>query len=485
MPRTGIDIEGNPFPDRQGTLLDELNWLRSWSNETYLWNDEILDQDPGGFATPEDYFAVLKTNDVTPSGEDKDDFHFFEPTEDFLEARNSVASAGYGASFSILNSTVPRDVRVRYTDPDTPASNTNGGLAPFLRGARILQVDGVDLVNDGTSDGVDTINAGLFPATAGEQHTFLVEDLGGTRRTVTLTSANVSRAPVNTTAIINQGADRVGYIAFNTFGPFSSEEAIASAISEMDAAGVSDLVLDLRYNGGGLLAVAGQLGYMIAGDAATNGRTFELLRFNDDAGNFNPVTGEFNEPIPFYSTGVGFSLASGTPLDTLNLNRVFILSTGGTCSASEAVINGLRGVDIEVILIGDTTCGKPFGFYPTDNCGTTWYTIQFQGVNDKGFGDFADGFVPDNSNFQFGVRLNGCVVEDDLAAPLGDPNEALLSAALQYRADGTCPAPPPVSVSEAGASAESQSAVVADTRLSIDGVERRPSELGRDLTMPF
>ncbi|MEM6557047.1 MAG: peptidase, partial [Pseudomonadota bacterium] len=176
------------------------------------------------------------------------------------------------------------------------------------------------------------------------------------------------------------------------------------------------------------------------GPSRTNGRTFELLEFNANAGNVNPVTGEINQPIPFYNTGLGFSLTNGTPLDNLDLGRVFILSTEGTCSASEAVINGLRGIDVEIVLIGAVTCGKPYGFYPTDNCGETYYTIQFRGVNDKGFGDYSDGFVPNNSGFGFGERVSGCVVADDLNTELGDPTEGLLAAALDYRANGTCPA---------------------------------------------
>ena len=58
-----------------------------------------------------------------------------------------------------------------------------------------------------------------------------------------------------------------------------------------------------------------------------------------------------------------------------------------TCSASESIINGLRGVNVQVIQIGSTTCGKPYGFYPEDNCGTTYFSIQFKGVNAAGFGE--------------------------------------------------------------------------------------------------
>ncbi|MEE9330460.1 MAG: S41 family peptidase [Parvularculaceae bacterium] len=437
-PRSGVDSEGNAFNDIAGSTLEENFWLRSWTNETYLWNNEVVDQDPANFTDRIVYFDQLRTTAVTVSGEDKDDFHFSQSTEAFLESRNSAPSSSYGVSYVSFSSSVPRDFRIRYTEPNSPASAIVGGLVNFPRGAKILEVDGQDLINGGDTA---ALNDGLFPATAGETHTFLIQDVGATSsRTVTLVSQDLARKPVNRMKTIDTGSGKVGYILFNTFSPFSSERDIAEAITAMQAEGINDLVLDLRYNGGGLLTVAAQLGYMIAGDAPTAGRTFELLRFNADAGNTNPVTGATNSPIPFVKTGVGFSLTNGTPLDSLDLPRVFILSTSRTCSASEAVINGLRGIDIEVVLIGDTTCGKPYGFYPQDNCGETFYTIQFQGVNDKNFGDYSDGFVPLNSSFAFGEKLNGCVVADDFDHELGDEAESLLAAALDYRATGTCPA---------------------------------------------
>jgi hypothetical protein len=180
---------------------------------------------------------------------------------------------------------------------------------------------------------------------------------------------------------------------------------------------------------------------MIAGSAATSGRTFDELRFNDKYPNTNPVTGQALSPTPFYSTTSQYSekYGSGRSLPELNLDRVFILSTDGTCSASEAIINGLRGINIEVILIGTTTCGKPYGFYPTDNCGTTYFTIQFDGINDKGQGGYSDGFTPMNAPTNPGILMNGCYVPDDLSSVLGDTSDPMIAAALDYRTTGSCP----------------------------------------------
>ena len=181
---------------------------------------------------------------------------------------------------------------------------------------------------------------------------------------------------------------------------------------------------------------------MIAGVVPTAGQPFETIQFNDKHPVTNPVTGQLLQPIPFHTTTQGFSVAAGQALPTLDLPRVFVLTGSDTCSASEAIINSLRGVGVQVIQIGSTTCGKPYGFYPTDNCGTTYFTIQFRGVNAANFGDYADGFSPNNTISNPGELLPGCSVADDFSAQLGDPTEARLAAALAYRdSPGTCPPP--------------------------------------------
>ncbi len=480
--RTGTDIEGNTFPDVQGTALDERFWLRSWTHETYLWNTEVQDRNPADYPDKLAYFDLLRTFALTPSGKEKDDFHFSEPTTEYLARRNAAPSATYGASYVAFRTTPPRDFRIRYTEPNSPASALEGGSPKFVRGARILTVNGIDLVNANSQSEINALNAALFPDNPGITTNFTVQEPGAaSTRSVSMTSVNLAPKPVNRTAILNTPSGNVGYILFNTFSPFASENEIYQAMQQMQAAGVSDLVLDLRYNGGGLLAVASQLSYMVAGPNRTQNQTFEQLRFNAAAGNRNPVTGQINDPIPFYSTGLGFSLTDGTALPALNLNRVFVLSTASTCSASEAVINGLRGINAEVVLIGNTTCGKPFGFYPTDNCGETYYTIQFQGVNGQGFGDYQDGFIPNNSPASFGVRLPGCQVADDFTRELGDPDEALLSAALTYRATGGgCPAVPSAEVGQAGAVMRE----VSTAGSPFDFPQPSPMETNRDMTLP-
>lgn len=432
MPRTGAG-----FPDRQGTTLDENNWLRSWSNDLYLWYDEIIDRDPADFETLE-YFDLLKTNETTASGRPKDRFHFTMDTEQYRRLSRAGESAGYGAIWAILAARPPRDIRVAFTEPGSPATEPGIDLA---RGARILEVDGVDAVNDDTPAAVDALNAALFPAGTGESHVFVVRDRGATEtREITLTSVTVTSTPVQNVGVIDTDGGNVGYMLFNDhIAP--SEQLLIDAVNELNDAGISDLMLDIRYNGGGFLDIANELAFMIAGEARTAGKAFETLQFNDKHPDVNPVTGAPLTPRPFLSEAVGFSAPDGQPLPALDLPRVFVVTGPGTCSASESVINALRGIDVEVLQIGATTCGKPFGFYPADNCGTTYFSIQFQGVNDKGFGGYPDGFSPSNEVGAPGVLLAGCSVADDFSRELGDPEEARLAAALTFRDSGTCPSP--------------------------------------------
>ena len=405
--------------DVQGTLDTEKAFLRSWTDETYLWYQDVralpaTTLDASNYATPIDYFNALKTPLTTASGKAKDQFHFTYDTPTWTALSQSGASYGYGFQVALLSTMPPRSGVVAYTDPNTPAAAQN-----IARGAAILSVDGVDLANG--SD-VDTLNAGLFPTAAGV-HTLVIQDQGATTsRSVTLTATQVIETPVQNAHALPAPNASTGYLLFNDHIA-TAESELVDAINTLKAANVTDLVLDLRYNGGGYLDIASELAYMIAGPTNTAGKFFERETYNDRNPFNQTAAGATTE---FHASAQGFSVVEGTPLPSLGLNRVYVLTSAGTCSASEAVINGLRGAGITVNLIGATTCGKPYGFYPQDNCNTTYFAIQFQGVNNAGFGDYADGFTPT------------CTASDDFTHALGDPAENQLSVALGLRNTGAC-----------------------------------------------
>jgi hypothetical protein len=236
-----------------------------------------------------------------------------------------------------------------------------------------------------------------------------------------LLSASGKSVPV-TTIVTSPNGRRVGYILFNDHNAGAQDELIA-AFQSLRSGGVSDLVLDLRYNTGGFLYVAQTAASMVTGPQS-EGRTFEQLRYNnkrqaETAASTYVFSGKVQTAEKLYPTGA--------PLPQLNLPRLYVLSSGQTCSASESIVNSLRGIDVDVILVGSTTCGKPYGFHRQDNCGLAFFAIEFQGFNAKNFGDYTTG-----------IKAT-CPVADNFTTALGSTAEPLLAGALRHIDTGSCP----------------------------------------------
>ncbi|NCT85530.1 MAG: PDZ domain-containing protein [Comamonadaceae bacterium] len=423
---------------RNSTLDTEKKWLRAYFDEAYLWRDEVPGVDPtrpaysgsDAYAAMDNYFEALKTPQLTGTGQKRDRFSFTYPTDKWKALVESAVDAGYGIEWKLTSATPPRQIRIAYVEPGSPAEQ-----AGLMRGDQLVSVDGTS-ADAADSAGVDRLNAALYPDATNAQHSFVFTRAGASL-TRSLTSAAITKTPVPLARVVTtpQG-QRAGYLLFNDhIAP--AEGQLIAAMQGFQAQGLRELVLDLRYNGGGYLYIASELSTMIAGTARTSGRAFETLKYSAKRSSENEVT-------PFYNTScilVGNRCTREQPLPTLNLSRVYVLAQSGTCSASEAIINGLRGVGVEVVLIGGKTCGKPYGFTARDNCGISYFPIEFAGVNDQGFGDYADGFEP-SAGGTAGTRfVKGCQVADDTGRALGDPAEAMLAAALGHVDAGSCPAP--------------------------------------------
>ncbi len=435
----------NPYrTDATGPVVDaslgvEKQWVRGYVDDVYLWFNEVPDVNPadpdfsvdtsaGFYTSIDNYFNALLSPMLTSSGQFKDRFSFTFPTRLWDQQINSGVVAGWGIEWHFDTFTTTRidGVRIAFVHAGSPAES-----AGLLRGDTLTSIGGLP-ATAGTANAVDALLARLYPA-SGEQYA-LVFDRAGSSVSRTLTAAPVAVTPVDH-AILDVGADRVGYLLFNDH-ILPAEGPLVNAIAAMQAQDVSDLVLDLRYNGGGYLYLASELAYMIAGRARTAGRTFEQTVFNQKQSARNEATPFFD--LACVPDPVTFECSTDEPLPTLNLSRVFVLTSASTCSASEAIINSLRGIDVDVRIIGDTTCGKPYGFFGASNCGINYFPVEFKGVNDKGYGDYADGFVPDASG-NGTDRVRGCLAADDLSRALGDPAEGQLATALFHRANGTCP----------------------------------------------
>lgn len=433
-PRVGSSpITGKHYPDKQGSELIEKHWQRAFTHETYLWYKEVIDKNPKDYSLI-DYFDQLKTTVVTDSGKDKDQYHWLQPTSEVEELTQLGVSYGHGIQFDRQSSTVPRQWIVQNITPNTQAFE-----AGVSRGSTLVKVDGIDFINSSSQADINTINNAIFSDTEGEAHTFTFIDNNDTEYQVELNTASITGVPLQIAKTINTPQGKTGYLLLNSFYNSIVEKDLFDSFSTFAEEGVDELIVDLRYNGGGYLALSSQLAYMVAGKNATSGKVYETTVYNDKKG---------NETTPFYTQtldlrrliGGDSNIQAGQTLPVLNLNRVYVLTTGSSCSASESFINGLIGIGIEVIQIGTTTCGKPYGFVSEDNCGLTYFTVQFKGENNAGFGDYADGLIPTELP-QAGklAQVQGCPIAEDYQHDLGDEQELLLASALYYQANNDCP----------------------------------------------
>lgn len=244
--------------------------------------------------------------------------------------------------------------------------------------------------------------------------------LGATRLpAAAVVSRGNEAAPLASILASAQGRS-VGYLLFDKHA-VGAQDALIDAVHALRKGGIQELVLDLRHNPGGYLHIAQSVASMAAGPQHL-GRVFEELRYSDKRAK-QGRTLRFVDRVQTGESRYGV----GQPLPQLDLPRLYVLATGMTCSASESIVNSLRGVGIEVVIVGQTTCGKPYGFHRQDNCGKSYFAIEFQTLNDAGRSDYGNGFEPQ------------CAVAPDPRATLGDPREPLLAAALQHIDAGTCP----------------------------------------------
>jgi C-terminal processing protease CtpA/Prc len=213
---------------------------------------------------------------------------------------------------------------------------------------------------------------------------------------------------VSLTQTYDANGRRVGYIFFRNFVE-PSFAALDAAFAQLSEARVDDVVLDMRYNGGGLVNVARHLASIIGG-VRTRGQVFAEYFHNDKNLHRNEVLRFEDKP------------------NAASLSRLIVITTPDSASASELVINALRPF-IPVAVIGDRTYGKPVGQYQVEFCDKMLAPVSFSLRNADGVGDFFGGIPAD------------CPAPDDIGRALGDPAEASLREALTYAATGTCSRP--------------------------------------------
>ena len=416
----GAGALASDWSDATCTDTRQKNWVRSWLNENYLFYRDapLTSIDPDTYTNTVENLFLDYTVGGVPS-KDRFSFVLTQAEADAVFQSGTATNVGFTLRRDSGNGGI---IRIAYVDPNGPAA-----AAGFARGMVLATIDGV-----ATSFSIPAaLSDKLFNSAAGTSSEIGVQDtLGGPVRTLTVASATFATSPVIVDRILP--GTTTAYLAYNSFATPLGEVQLADAFTRFAAAGVTDLVVDLRYNGGGFVHIAAQLGYMVAGQVQSSGKVFETLVFNDKRSAESTSIGFVGAITNFF----GNSARAGEPLSALDLRRVSVLTSGSTCSASEAFISALRGIDIDVVLVGGTTCGKPYGFTQANNCTLAFFGLEFEGRNNKGVVTPVSG-IPAT-----------CAATDDLDHALGDPAERMLATATSYRLTGSCPATTMVAASD-------------------------------------
>jgi len=350
-------------------------------NEWYLWNDQLPDVNIETFS---DADALLNAMMNKPL----DKWSYIQEEESYNALFERGEYEGYGVRMA---RDMESNLRVAFVYQDSPF-----GSAGVKRSWIIDQINGTRIKN------VDGFTLSQLLEGSNHQFTFIKPD-GST------VTENFSKGTIGINTVMNadvlerQGAS-VGYLAFNSFLA-TSEEELEAAFRKFQAGGIEELIIDLRYNGGGRVNIAEWMASNIIGNEGTS-KNFIEYSFNRDKAD------QYNEAVPF-----------NEPTIPLNLDRIVVITSRASASASELLINGLRPF-IDVILVGDDTYGKPVGSFPFFVQGYAISPISFKIVNDNGIGDYFNGLQAD------------VYVEDDLSAQLGDPDESRLQEALYYLENG-------------------------------------------------
>lgn len=364
-------------------------WVRDALSTYYYWYQFMPGGvNPAAFTSPEAYLEAVRYRPI-------DNYYSFITTAAASDAFYSDSQViKYG--FTQLVST--SDILVLQVWPGSPAAD-----AGLQRGDRIVQVNGTNVSAHVTNG---TLSAAFGPDVVGQTATIVFDKPNGERRSAQMVKRIVTIPTVALTSAFDVGGRRVGYLFFSNFVQ-PSTAALNEAFAALKAGGVNELVLDLRYNGGGLVDVAVHLASLIGG-SRTNGQVMLNYVHNDIVGPTLNKTTRFTNPE-----------------QALNLQRLVVITTRSSASASELVINSLRPF-MPVVVVGDTTYGKPVGQYGLRFCEKILYPVAFSIKNANLEGDFFDGIAAD------------CAAADDATHQLGDPLEGSFAEALTVIRTGAC-----------------------------------------------
>lgn len=399
-------------------------------NQYYLWqadvpnlsddrfnkNQEALNSFLRGYSTPEDLFQDLLNKPISkfPKGQAIDRFSWMVPDYTVLEQELQGTTKNNGVDFRLSYKPGSSSDLVGYVRYILPNSDASGKA--IKRGDLFTAVNGTQLTvsNYQSLLGADsyTLNMATYNGTSFESN----------GKTVDLVKNTLDENPIFINKVISSGSHKIGYLMYNGF--YANYDAqLNAAFAELKGQGITELVLDLRYNGGGSIQTATRLASMITGQYT--GKIFAKEKWNAK------INAAFEIDNPEYLNNRFVDKIDGAAISSLNLTKIYIITTTGTASASELVINGLAPY-MSVVQVGETTVGKNVGsvtLYDSPTFGKAnrnpnhKYAMQplvLKIVNAADFGEYTDGLKPTVEQLE---RISNLGV-------LGDASEPLLNVAL-------------------------------------------------------
>lgn len=441
--KAGDSNNNGGYKPQAGSTLDLIkDSIYLYAKEDYYWYTTIPAYNtfnPRQFSGSSDLEAlqnevnaISQTNQyeyyAPAPGEAK--YSFIDQGEVSTELGGTNSNFGFAPLYNDVN-----DLRIKYVYPGSPAD-----LAGVKRGYKITAVNGNTNISYDGATGTNT-NFVIKNTLNSSNVTLTLQRNDLTTFNVTLNATNYTINPVITYKTVNLPNNKViGYMVFNSFtSDQNADPKLDQAFTYFQSQGVTDLVVDLRYNGGGFVSTAEYIDNWIV-PAAKNNTTMYAYHFNDiltanketllsNQVRRDPTSGQL-----YNLAQIDYSVAANTQKfakkGSLNLNRVFFIVSGSTASASELTINNLLP-HMDVQLIGTTTYGKPVGFFDIDINKYEMYIPEFETQNSAGKGGYYAGMTPGSASYP------GIKDYDDVTKEFGDTTETLLHYAINYTKKGT------------------------------------------------
>ncbi len=423
-PITPIATAPTPTPTTAAvcSLRDRQDWAAAQLREWYLFPETLpATLDPSRYTTVDDYIDALT---ATARSQQRDRYFTYLTSikgEDAYYASGS--SAGFGIRLSI-------DAVTRRAFVSEAFEGTAAFAAGLDRGTEILAIGTSAGALRSVSDiiaqnGTAGVSDALGPSTTGTTRTLQIIDAAGTR-TVTIAKTDYSLDPVSTrygAKIIDDGGRKVGYVNLRTFIS-TADPALRAAFATFRAQGITQVVVDLRYNGGGAIAIAELMSDLLGGGRSSTD-VVDYITFRPEKSAENTTRFFMAQPQSIAATKIAF------------------IGTGGTASASELVINAfVPYLHANAALIGTNTYGKPVGQIGLDRaqCDDRLRVIALAVQNAARQGAYFQGLAK--------TVEASCSAGDDLTHQMGDPAEGSTRQALDYLAGKPC-TPIPVTATAA------------------------------------